>query len=67
MIESKAIQLVSSKSPFKSLPQWAITLMEVAVTLPLYLFSFWLMIEFIKAGGETLISTIDYLAFRHEA
>jgi len=41
--------------------------MEVVVTLPLYLFSFWLMIEFIKAGGETLISAIDYLAFRHEA
>jgi hypothetical protein len=34
------------------------------ITMPLYIFSFWLMIEAIKAGGDTLIDAIDYLAFR---
>lgn len=41
-----------------------VVLGQVVVTLPLYLFAFWVMIEGIKAGGDTLIDFIDYLAFR---
>jgi len=53
-----------SKQCEKQFPTWAIVLAQVAVTLPLYIFSFWLMIEGIKAGGDKLIMVIDYLAFR---
>ena len=49
---------------WKRFPTWATVLAQVAVTLPLYIFSFWLMIEGIKAGGDKLIMAIDYLAFR---
>ena len=53
-----------SQQCWKGFPTWAIVLAQVAVTLPLYIFSFWLMIEGIKAGGDKLIMAIDYLAFR---
>ena len=45
-------------------PLWGVVLGQVVVTLPLYLFCFWVVIEGIKAGGDTLINFIDYLAFR---
>jgi hypothetical protein len=43
---------------------WSVVALEVVISLPLYLFAFWVMIEGIKAGGDTLINFIDYLAFR---
>lgn len=49
---------------WKEIPVWAVVVGQVVITLPLYLFSFWLMVEGIKAGGDTLIAVIDYLAFR---
>ena len=48
----------------ESIPAWVVVLLQIFITVPLYIFSFWLMIEGIKAGGDTLIATIDYLAFR---
>jgi hypothetical protein len=54
----------SSTSVWKSLPRWAVVSLQIMITMPLYIFSFWLMIEAIKAGGDTLIDAIDYLAFR---
>jgi len=48
----------------KKWPQWAVVSAQVLVTLPLYIFAFWLMIEGLKAGGEDLVDLIDYLAFR---
>jgi hypothetical protein len=38
--------------------------MQIAFTMPLYIFSFWLMIEGIKAGGQNLVMLVDYIAFR---
>lgn len=48
----------------KGMPTWGVVLVQVVVTLPLYLFAYWAMVEGIKAGGDTLINCIDYLAFR---
>ena len=52
------------KSNWNKLPPWAIVLLQIMVTLPLYIFSFWLMLEGIKAGGQNLVMWIDYMAFR---
>ena len=46
------------------MPEWTVVVLQVIISLPLYLFAFWVMIEGIKAGGDTLINIIDYLAFR---
>ena len=46
------------------MPEWGVVVLQVVISLPLYLFAFGLMIEGIKAGGDTLINIIDYLAFR---
>ena len=54
----------SSTSVWRSPPRWAVVSLQIMITMPLYIFSFWLMIEGIKAGGDTLIDAIDYLAFR---
>ena len=48
----------------KKWPEWVAVSLQVIITLPLYLFAFWLMIEGLKAGGEDLVYLIDYLAFR---
>lgn len=53
-----------TKSYQHTIPSWVVVLLQVSITMPLYIFSFWLMVEGIKAGGDTLIATIDYLAFR---
>ena len=53
-----------TKPCLETTPAWVIVLLQIFITVPLYIFSFWLMIEGIKAGGDTLIGTIDYLDFR---
>jgi hypothetical protein len=52
------------KSFWNKLPPWVVVLMQIAFTMPLYIFSFWLMIEGIKAGGQNLVMLVDYIAFR---
>lgn len=56
--------VAATKSYQHTIPPWVVVLLQICITMPLYIFSFWLMIEGIKAGGDTLIATIDYLAFR---
>jgi len=48
----------------RGLPTWAVISLQIVITVPLYIFSFWLMVEALKAGGEDLVDLIDYLAFR---
>src|SRR5277367_5343061 len=51
--------------PFQNkLPPWVILLLQIIITMPMYIFSFWLMIEGLKAGGQNLVLWIDYIAFR---
>lgn len=61
---ASASTIPHSHSLWRSLPSWAVVSLQLLITMPLYIFSFWLMIEGIKAGGDTLIHAIDYLAFR---
>ena len=48
----------------KRMSEWTILLLQLFVTLPLYFFSFWFMVELLKAGGDPLVDFIDYLCFR---
>src|SRR5271170_7166139 len=52
------------KSFWNKLPSWVVVLLQITITMPLYIFSFWLMIEGIKAGGQNLVMLVDYIAFR---
>lgn len=59
-----SLPVAAAKSYRDPIPSWVVVVLQISITMPLYIFSFWLMIEGIKAGGDTLIATIDYLAFR---
>lgn len=48
----------------KTIPSWAVVFIQLSITMPLYIFAFWLVIEAIKASGDIVIATIDYLAFQ---
>jgi hypothetical protein len=54
----------SSGQKWKDMPRWAVAAVQFAITMPLYLLGFWLTIELIKANGDFVIATIDYLAFQ---
>jgi hypothetical protein len=56
--------LSSPNRRLKTIPSWAVVVIQLSITMPLYIFAFWLVIEGIKASGDIVITTIDYLAFQ---
>jgi hypothetical protein len=72
--QTPVLRPISSLPPFLAapcsndrawrIPTWAELALQIPVSMGLYLFAFWLAIEFIKFNGDIVFATIDYLAFQ---